>query len=282
MIGALDGQLRRSLTPLADGFWLGKSPRWFEGLLWFSDKLGEAVHTVNLLGAMTTLSLPGYSPCGLGFRPDGSLLIASADDRRILRYDGETVVPVADLSDLVSGSLGEMVVDDLGHAYVGCEASGYGLIARVDLDDPATIVADVADSPAGMVITPDRRTLIVGESSARRLSAFAIDNNGALSDRRTFADGLDGSPAGLAIDAEGGVWTAIASVRQFQRIVGGGMVTDRIEMRDRTPFACTLGGPGHRILFLISGADDDPQRPVGPRRGRLEAVKADVPGVDLP
>ena len=87
------------LTPLANGFCFGEGPRWFEGLLWFSDMLGEAVHTVNLKGDMTTLSLTGHAPSGLGFRPDGSLLIASTENRQVLRYDGETVTCVADLSE---------------------------------------------------------------------------------------------------------------------------------------------------------------------------------------
>src|SRR3954471_12713231 len=89
-----------TLTPLANGFCFGEGPRWFEGLLWFSDMLGEAVHTSNMAGSLTTLPLPCHSPSGLGFRPDGALLIASAQDRLVLRYDGETVVPIADLSEL--------------------------------------------------------------------------------------------------------------------------------------------------------------------------------------
>ena len=94
------------LTPLATGFCFGEGPRWFEGLLWFSDMLGEAVHTVTLSGSMTTLPLPGHSPSGLGFRPDGSLLIASTEDRQVLRYDGETVVTIADLADTAPANLG--------------------------------------------------------------------------------------------------------------------------------------------------------------------------------
>jgi sugar lactone lactonase YvrE len=279
MADVIDGQLQRSLTPLADGFRLGKSPRWFEGLLWFSDMLGEAVHTVNLLGAMTTLALPGHAPCGLGFRPDGSLLIASADDRRILRYDGETVAHVVDLSDAVSSAtLDEMIVDDVGRAYIGCRAPGDGLIVRINPDDSTTIVADSLESPTGMAITPDGLTLIVGESSGRRLTAFNIGSDGGLSDPRTFADGLDGPPDGITLDADGGVWTATTSARQFQRIAAGGLVTDRIDMRDRTPVACTLGGPGRRILFLLSSTEDR----FGTRRGRLDAVSVDIPGASLP
>src|SRR5215207_6421316 len=103
-----------TLTPLANGFCFGEGPRWFEGLLWFSDMLGEAVHTVNLQRAMTTLPLPGHAPSGLGFRPDGSLLIASTEKCQVLRYDGETVTTVADLSGIVPANLGDMVSTSSG------------------------------------------------------------------------------------------------------------------------------------------------------------------------
>src|SRR5260370_1615851 len=84
------------LTPLATGFCFGEGPRWFEGLLWFSDMLGDAVHTADLSGSLTTLSLPGHSPSGPGFRLDGSLLIVSTEKRQLLAYDGETVTTIAD------------------------------------------------------------------------------------------------------------------------------------------------------------------------------------------
>jgi sugar lactone lactonase YvrE len=187
-----------TLTPLANGFCFGEGPRWFEGLLWFSDMLGEAVHTVNLHGDMSKLPLTGHAPSGLGFRPDGSLLIASTESRQVLRYDGETVAPVADLSDIVPASLGDMVVDDLGRAYVGSQAREGGVIVRVDPDETVTVVAGDLDFPNGMVITPDGKTLMVAESVGRRLTAFAIGANGSLSERRIFADGLDGPPEASA------------------------------------------------------------------------------------
>jgi sugar lactone lactonase YvrE len=105
--------------PLANGFCFGEGPRWFEGLLWFSDMLGEAVHTVDLQGSMSTLPLPGRAPSGLGFRADGSLLIVSTEDRQVLRYDGDTVTAIVDLGDAVPANLGDMVIDDGGRAFVG-------------------------------------------------------------------------------------------------------------------------------------------------------------------
>jgi sugar lactone lactonase YvrE len=268
--------------PLAKGFCFGEGPRWFEGLLWFSDMLGEAVHTSTLDGSLTTLPLPGHSPSGLGFRPDGSLLIASTEDRQVLRYDGETVVTIADLAYLTPVNLGDMVVDDAGRAYIGCQAFSGGAIIRLDADDTATVVAEDLDFPNGMVITPDRKTLIVAESTGRRLSAFTIGDDGALGDRRIFADGLDGPPDGIALDAEGGVWASMTLAHQFERITEGGTVTDRIDMGERVAIACALGGPARRTLFLLSSTDAYPQRLVGTRLSRLDAVTVDTPGAGLP
>ncbi|WP_123023758.1 SMP-30/gluconolactonase/LRE family protein [Mycolicibacterium stellerae] len=271
-----------SLLPLAKGFCFGEGPRWFEGLLWFSDMLGEAVHTVNLAGVLTTLPLAGHAPSGLGFRPDGSLLIASTQRRELLSYDGDTVEAIVDLSDIVPASIGDMVVDDRGRAYVGSQAFEGGVIARVDPDNTVAVVAEDLDFPNGMVITPDGGTLIVAESVGRRLTAFAIGADGSLFDRRVFADGLDGPPDGITLDAEGGIWAAMTLAHQFERIVEGGKVTDRIDIGDRTAIACTLGGPQRRTLFLLSSTDAYPERLIGTKLSRLDTVTVDIPGAGLP
>jgi sugar lactone lactonase YvrE len=266
-------------APLAGGFCFGEGPRWFEGLLWFSDMLGEAIHTVDLQGSTSTLPLPGRAPSGLGFRPDGTLLIASTEDRQVLRYDGDTVEVVADLGVLVPANLGDMVIDDAGRAYVGSQAREGGVIARIDPDGSVRVVADGLDFPNGMVVTPDQQTLVVAESTGRRLTAFTIGSDGELADRRTFADGLDGPPDGIAMDAEGGVWAAMTLAHEFQRIVDGGAVTDRIDMAGRTAIACALGGPQNRTLFLLSSTDAYPERLVGTRMSRVDVLLVDVPGI---
>lgn len=271
-----------ALTRLANGFCFGEGPRWFEGLLWFSDMLGEAVHTVDLNGDLTTVPLPGHAPAGLGFRPDGSLLIASTEMRQVLRYDGENVSTIADLAATVPAAIGDMVVDDDGRAYIGSQAREGGVIVRLDPDDTYSVVADGLDFPNGMVITPDRATLIVAESTGRRLSAYTISGDGTLTGRRIFAEGLDGPPDGICLDAEGGVWTAMTLARQFERITEGGAVTDRIDIGERTAIACALGGPERRTLFLLSSTDAYPQRLKGTKLSRVDAMTVDIPGAGLP
>jgi sugar lactone lactonase YvrE len=153
---------------------------------------------------------------------------------------------------------------------------------RIDPDDTVGVVAEDLDFPNGMVIAPDRKTLIVAESVGRRLTTYAIGEDGSLSDKRIFADGLDGPPDGIALDAEGGVWASMTLAHQFQRIVEGGVITDRIDIGDRTAIACTLGGPERRTLFLLSSTDAYPQRLIGTKLSCLDAVTVDVPGAGLP
>lgn len=272
------GTEQTGTTELAHGFCFGEGPRWFEGLLWFSDMLGEAVHTVNLSGSMTTLHVPGHSPSGLGFRPDGTLLIVSTQRRQVLRYDGDTIELLADLSDLVPAALGDMVVDEVGRAYVGSQARTNGTIVRIDPDGTAVVAAEHLDFPNGMAITPDGSTLIVAESTARRLTAFTISPDGGLTGRRVFADGLDGPPDGIAIDAEGGVWVALTLAQEFHRLASdGSAVTDRVDADGRTAIACALGGIEGRTLFLVTTTDAYPERLIGTKLSRVDALMVEIP-----
>ena len=270
---------------LANGFCFGEGPRWFEGLLWFSDMLGEAVHTVTLDGAMTTLPTPGHSPSGLGFCPDGCLLVVSTKAHQVLHYDGDELTGYADLSDLATADLGDLVVDEQGRAYVGVQARSNGTIIRIDRDGSTRVVADDLDFPNGMVITPDGTTLIVAESVGRRLTAYDIadsDSGGGLSGRRVFADHLDAPPDGIAMDADGGVWTAMTLGHRFDRIIAGGTVTDTIDLGSRAAIACALGGAEDRVLFLMSSPDAFPERLVGTTASSVEVVMVDVPGAGWP
>lgn len=154
----------RRTTELANGFCFGEGPRWFEGLLWFSDMLGEAVHTVTLSGSMTTLPLPGHAPSGLGFRPDGTLYIVSTEKRQVLCYDGETVELLADLHQVAPAPLGDMVLDGRGRAYVGSQARSGGVIVRIDPEDtvdPIRVVA-VDVSTVRPTASPSTSTAVSG------------------------------------------------------------------------------------------------------------------------
>lgn len=264
---------------LLDNLASAMAPRWFEGLLWFSDSAAGAVHTVNLAAKVSTLDLPGHRPTGLGFR-DGTLLIASAGERVLLRYDGESTGVAADLSGVVPADLGELVVDQRGRIYVAC-VSDHGALAKVESDGSVDIVADDLNDPAGMVITGDGRTLIVAESTARRLIAFTIEPDGSLSGRRTITDRLVGPPGGLCADADQGLWVAMTSAHQFQRIGEDGSVSEQIGTADRSAVACALGGSNRRLLFLVSEGDPPPGTTSGIRRSDIAVAHVHGLGAGL-
>ncbi len=273
-------------TPLADGFVFGEGPRWREGRLWLSDMHGEAVYSITLEGKTTLeLSLPGKKPSGLGFLPDGSLLIVSMAERELLRLDphGHTTVH-ADLSALVSDELNDMVVDAQGTAFVGSYPSerGTGVLVRVTPDGSAQIVAEGLDFPNGTVISADGRSLILAESIGRQFTAFDIDGAKRLSGRRVVASTGDAAPDGITLDAEGGIWAGYPLAHEFRRVLPGGEVTDRIPIGERMAIACTLGGEDRRTLFLLSAADWSAKALQGRRTGTVETVRVGVAGAGLP
>lgn len=282
-------RVMKKSTTLLEGLVFPEGPRWHEGKLWFSDMHDDRVMTVDLDGrAQTVVEVPGQ-PSGLGWLPDGRMLIVSMSDRRLLRLDPNGLVIVADLSRLATFHCNDMVVDRQGRAYVG--NFGYDLHAQAD-PRPAAIIlvlptgeariaaADLA-FPNGTVITPDGRTLIVGESMGARLTAFDIEADGSLSNRRLFAQ-LEGAvPDGICLDAEGAVWVASPLGNELLRVREGGEVTHRVQASQRT-FACMLGGPERRTLFACTAHGFHPDEWVRERMGRIEVVEVDVPGAGLP
>lgn len=274
-------------TVLLDGLMFGESPRWHEGRLWFSDMLAYQVMTVDLAGRTETIvRVPGL-PSGLGWLPDGRLLVVSMTDRRLLRFESGGLVEVADLSKLASYHCNDMVVDRLGRAYIGHFGFNYysqpfapAEVILVTPDGSARVVAEQMAFPNGSIITPDGRTLIVAETFGVCLTAFDIQPDGSLAGRRIWASTSPAIPDGICLDAEGAVWVA-SPTGEVLRIQEGGQVADRINL-SRPAFACMLGGTDLRTLFVMTAKSDSPDEVRAESSGRVEIVEVDVPGAGLP
>ncbi len=276
---------------LVDGLRFPEGPRWREGRLWFSDIHDERVRSVDLDGHVETIvEVPGQ-PSGLGWLPDGRMLVVSMVDQRLLRLENGKLVEVADLSAHATFHCNDMLVDAQGRAYVGnfgwdIFAEGGGTPRDADLllvepDGRVRIAADGLTFPNGTVLTPDGRTLIIGETYAARLTAFDVADDGSLSNRRVWAQ-LDGAvPDGICLDAEGAVWVASPISGAALRIREGGEVAARVAVEHQT-FACMLGGPERKHLFLCTARDADPTVCRAERSGRIEVVEVEVPGAGLP
>lgn len=279
------------LTPILHGLSFGEGPRWHDGKLWFSDFYRHQVSTVTIDGQSEVILEVEQQPSGLGWMPNGDLLVVSMLDRRLLRWDGQATSVHADLSDAVSSPCNDMVVDDAGRCYVGNfgfnrhrgEPFAETTVMVVEPDGAISVGATDMAFPNGAVITDDGLTLIIGETLGNRLTAFDRDPvSGLLGNRRVWADLGPNLPDGICLDAEGAVWVADPRNGQVFRVVEGGEVSHRIECEEgRHAFACMLGGEDRRTLFVVTNFTSGPDAETS-RNGRIEIVGVDVPGAGLP
>jgi sugar lactone lactonase YvrE len=281
---------------LLSGLAFPESARWHQGRLWFAHWGTGEIMAADLDGRTEVVA---RGPSGLGWSidwlPDGRLLVTGPE---LLRQERDgSMTRHADLTGVAGHGWNEIAVDGRGNVYV----NGFdfdlpagappapGIIALVTPDGAARQVAGGLQFPNGMVVTPDGSTLIVAESFAGRLTAFDIAPDGGLVNRRIWAAGV--GPDGICLDAEGGVWSGAADIRMMTgragdpagaclRVREGGQVSSRIEL-DQPMFACALGGPDGRTLFMLTApwrGFDQVTEMIAERAGQVLVVRAPVPG----
>ncbi|WP_326551613.1 SMP-30/gluconolactonase/LRE family protein [Micromonospora sp. NBC_01813] len=287
-------------TTVAEGFNFLEAPRWRDGRLWFSDFYGHLVRSMRADGSdlREEAHVPGQ-PSGLGWLPDGRLLVVSMRDRAVLRREPDGTLSVhADLADHATGHANDMSVDRHGRAYVG--NFGFDLMAgeplrpaalhRVDPDGRVTQVADDLWFPNGSVLTDDG-TLLVVETFGNRVTAFTVTDDGDLVDRRVWAEfgplpadraveaalaQLQVAGDGACLDAAGGLWIADAIGDRLVRVVEGGRITDEITPGGSV-YACALGGAAGTTLFACAAPDFHEAARSAAREARMLAIEVAVP-----
>ena len=252
---------RRMTPPRHTPSWRRLSPRWRDGRLWFSDWGAQEVLAVDDAGnreVIAKVDFPAFPMC-IDFASDGRLLVVAGRDGQLLRREADgSLGTYADLRRLSANPWNDIVVDGGGNAYVdntGFDFPGGefapGTIALVNSDGDARYVADGLAFPNGVAITPDDGTLIVAESYGERLTAFEIDDDGDLRDRRVWANTPGDHPDGICVDSDGAVWYADVGNKHCVRVREGGEVLDVVES-DRGCFACMLGGAGESTSFIVA------------------------------
>ncbi|MCW2665164.1 MAG: gluconolactonase [Frankiales bacterium] len=295
----------REMTTVLEGLSFLECPRWHEDRIWVSDFYTHQVLSAREDGSDLRLEaeVPGQ-PSGLGWLPDGRLLVISQRDHRLLRREADgRLVTHADLSAHVGGDPNDMVVDAQGRAYVG--NFGFDLmnhapvaptvLLRVDPDGTVTQVADDMWFPNGSVLT-DNGVLLVDESFGNRVTAFDVAPDGSLVNRRVWASFGDlptetdleaamgqlvVAPDGCGLDAEGSLWIADAFGGRVLRVREGGEVQEEIHVGTGA-FACMLGGPDGRTLFICTAPDSDRTARSAAREGRLISCRVEVPHAGRP
>jgi sugar lactone lactonase YvrE len=277
---------------LTSGFSIGEGPRWHQDRLWFSDIFDGKIYSFREdLGLNIAARVD--RPSGLGWLPDGSLLVAI-----LARQDGADVLGPAVLSrvdargahqfvklDEQNTSFNDMVTLPSGRSYLNLYHGGpvgQDELLLVEPDGTYRVVASELFHPNGMAITPDGQTIIMCETHSGQVTSFSVDADGGLSNKKTFASDLQ-LPDGLCLDAEGAVWVGCLFASEFLRVTEGGAITHRV--RVPAPYwalAPMLGGPDRRTLYLFA-ADTDPTRALThDSRGYLYSVRVDVPGAGCP
>lgn len=281
---------------IAEGLQFPEGLRWHRGELWFSDFYRRQVISADAAGKLTVRAYVGGQPSGLGFRPDGTPLVASVYDRNVLALTPDKADHPLTLfgspGQVVAGPTNDMAVDKLGRAYV----TGFGYeamyepfdanhttrIVMIDVDGRASLQGDPLHMPNGIAFSPDERLLIVSETTRNRLTAFDVSPTGTLSNGRLFASLGAYSPDGLAVDAEGAVWVACWHDGVLLRVRDGGEICEKVVVTTQgtqghwVP-ACALGGPDGKTLYYTL-ADTDIARS---KRGESRAVIMQM-GVDVP
>jgi len=266
------------------GLGFGESPRWHQNRLWFCNWGMQEVVAVDLAGKSEVIvRVPTTLPFSIDWLPDGRLLVVSGQEGLLLRQESDgTLVTHADLRHICHGC-NEIVVDGRGNAYVnggGFDPEG-GVIAVVALDGSTRQVAEGIAFPNGMAVTPDNSTLIIAESWGKRLTAFDIAANGNLENRRIWA-AVDGHPDGICIDADKAVWYGDVPNKRCVRVREGGEVLRTIHL-DRGCFACMLGGPNKRTLFMMATEWHGMEKMMdGLGTGQLLSAEAPAPGAGWP
>jgi sugar lactone lactonase YvrE len=275
---------------LMTGLVFPESPRWHDDHLWLADWGAQAIVALDLQGESEIMARVPSFPFSIDWLPDGSLLIVSASDGLLLRREQDgSLMTHADLTSFATHPWNEIVVDGRGNAYVNNIGFNFpdgefapGILTLVNLDGSTRQVADNVAFPNGMVVTPDNGTLILAESYGARLTAFDIAPDGSLSNRRVWAELNGGAPDGICLDAEGAIWYGDVPNQRCVRVWEGGEVLQTIEL-DRGCFACMLGGPDRKTLFLIAntwGGSQD--MAAGAAMGQVLTTRAPAPGASWP
>ena len=268
-------------TVLADGFTYGEGPRWRDGRFWFSDMHADAVRTLDANGALG-LGASTPHPSGIGWTPDGDLLVTSLEHAVLHRITPDGPQVHCDLTEF-GPSLNDMVALPDGRVYVDVytQRGGgppNGDLALVAPDGTAQIVAKALATPNGMAVTPDGTALVAAETFGNRLHAWTIHPSSSIAGSPISR----AQPDGICLDLEGGAWVGCFLSGEFLRVLDGGEITHRVPVGERWAVAPALGGPEMRTLHLVVNDTTFAGLAAGESTCRIETVEVDIPGAGSP
>ncbi|MCD9622356.1 SMP-30/gluconolactonase/LRE family protein [Rhabdothermincola salaria] len=277
-------------TVLLDQLAFPKFPRWHADRLWFSDVHDGRVWAMTEQGQGEPVTAVEGWPAGLGWWPDGTLIVVSMNDRTLVAADRTgTTTPIAALDAFAAHPWNDMAVTTDGRAYIGefgHDPLGDGApdgarLVCVEPDGEAWVVAEDLLFPNGAAVLEraDGVTLLVAETFGQRISAYDVQADGSLARPRVWADLRPNVPDGMCLDVEGALWVADPVNEGVMRVVESVGAVAWVPFPGRSPYGCALGGSDGHTLYVCTGASTNPARTITERRGRVEALRVEVPGV---
>ena len=281
----------KTLVNARGGLKFAKSPRWIGQELFFLDIHDRCIKSVDMQGTVQNVRPLPYLPGGFDVLADGGLIVSDAMRRKIYRLDSAGSKQLSELSDAAGFWLSDVIVDAHGGMFVSdvgfkfldplVDPAQNGIIVYINAEGRSSVVAADLFFPNGMIITPDSRTLIVAETLGHRLTAFEIDDDGSLQNRRLWAQFQDDvRPDGICLDNDGAIWAA-GTGRCALHVREGGEIDHQVTTKQPI-FATMLGGPERKHLFLFTSASQDPVITRRDPSATIDVAEVTKPGSGFP
>ncbi|MBR0825947.1 SMP-30/gluconolactonase/LRE family protein [Bradyrhizobium manausense] len=280
---------RTQLKTVLDGGKYFEAPRWHAGRLWFVDCMARTLLSIGPSGDRQEHATFDDTPCGTGILPDGRLIVLTMFRKHLLAFADGQLSLYADLSDIATGTIDDMIVDGLGRAYVGDlgfnlpPPPGRGADGRIILvtpDGAKRVVAEGLRFPNGIAVSADHKRLVVAEMDGECLADYDVADDGSLHFCRKLACGKE--PDGICLDRDGAVWVASYGEDAFIRIDRDGQERQRIHVPGRRGIACAFGGADRKTLYCISAATSPEELRQRKSSARLDGAEVETPGSGYP
>jgi carbohydrate kinase (thermoresistant glucokinase family) len=264
---------------ILSGLMFPESPRWHHNKLWFTDQHAQRIMTTDIAGKAEIIAETPDLPGGLGWLPDGTLLVVYMTQRKVYQLKEKQLTLYADLSAYASFHCNDMIVSPKGDVWVG--NFGYDLnageavkpaeLVHISTEGKISVAAEDVIFPNGCVLSADARQLIVAETFASRISQFDIQADGSLCNRQIWANLLDAHPDGICQASDNTLWIAAPNKGEVWNVTAGGRLLARVKTH-APPYACMLGGEENNLLFITSSTTSDPGEAKATKSGFIEII----------
>jgi len=245
---------------LALGYRFTEGPAWSkDGYLVFSDTPTDRLMKWAPGHEIEVFRADAHGPAGNVFDAQGRLYTCETRTRRVTRTDKTGAIEVVAEkwegkrlnapNGIAASKNGSVYFTDpaFGEQADHRELDFYG-VYHIPVKGAVSLVAKFTGRPHGIAVSPNGRTLYVGDADGKKIRAFDLDSKGEASNDRVLVAKVDGIPGGMAVDEKGNLWVPANGISIYSP---DGKKLHTIENRDMIS-ACTFGEADLKTLFLAT------------------------------